>query len=83
MCHLIQNGPNQETHDTGKDESRSIVGNISPVADPELPEDHSELHQVGLGVLVVEAQGGHALLGDAQLLDQLLILATQEQLLHQ
>lgn len=74
MRHLVQDGPNKKSHDTGEDESGSIVGHIPPVADPELPEDHSELDQVGLGVLVLEAQGGHATLGDAQLLYQLLIL---------
>ena len=58
VCHLVQNGAHKKPHDTGKDESGSIVGHIPPVADPELPEDHSELHQVGLGVLVLEAEGG-------------------------
>ena len=73
VCNLVENGAHKKTHNAGKDESGAIVGDISPVADPELPEDHPELHQVGLGVLVLEAEGGRPLLGNTQLLNQLLI----------
>ena len=73
VCNLVENGAHKKTHNAGKDESGAIVGDISPVADPELPEDHPELHQVGLGVLVLEAEGGRPLLRNTQLLNQLLI----------
>ena len=55
VCNLVQNGAHKETHDTSKNKSGAIVGDIPPVADPKLPEDHPELDQVGLGVLVLEA----------------------------
>ena len=71
---LIQNRPHEQPHDCSKDEAGAVVGDIAPVADPELPEDHAELGQVGLRVLVLELQRLAALLGNAQLLDQLLIL---------
>ena len=71
---LVQDGAHEHTHDGSEDEARAIVGAVTPVADPELPEDHPELGEVVLGVLVLEAEGLNPLLGDAQLLDQLLVL---------
>lgn len=71
---LVQDGPHEQPHDCSKDEAGAIVGDIAPVADPELPEDHAELGEVGLRVLVLELQRLATLLGNAQLLDQLLIL---------
>lgn len=71
---LVQDGAHEYSHDCSKDEPGSVVGNVAPVADPEFPENHAELGEVGLGVLVLELQGLAALLRDAQLLDQLLIL---------
>ncbi len=76
---LVQDGAHEHSHDGSKNETRAIVGAVTPVADPELPEDHPELGEVALGVLVLECQGLGALLGDAQLLDQLLILPAQEE----
>ncbi len=75
---LVQDGAHEHPHDRGKDETSAIVGAVAPVANPELPEDHPELRQVALRVLVVEAQGLVALLGDAQLLNQCLILPMQQ-----
>ena len=74
MVDLVQNGTHEQPHDCRKNETGSIVGHVPPVADPELPEDHTELGEVGLRVLVLELQRFAALLGNAQLLDQLLIL---------
>ena len=71
---MVQDGAHKHTHDGSEDEARAIVGAVTPVADPELPEDHPELGEVVLGVLVLEAEGLHPLLGDAQLLNQLFIL---------
>ena len=71
---LVEDGAHEQPHDSRKDETGAIVGHIAPVADPELPEDHAKLGQVGLGVLVLEGQRDATLLGDAQFLDQLLIL---------
>lgn len=71
---LVQNGPHEQPHDGSKDEASGVVGDITPVADPELPENHAELGKVWLRVLVLEHQRLATLLGDAQLLDQLLIL---------
>ena len=71
---FVQDGTHEQPHDGSKNEAGPIVGDITPVADPELPEDHSELGEVRLRVLVLELQRLAALLGDAQLLDQLLIL---------
>lgn len=74
MVDLVQNGTHEQPHDCSKNETGPIVGHIAPVADPELPEDHAELSEVGLRVLVLKLQRFAALLRDAQLLDQLLIL---------
>ena len=71
---LVEDGAHEQAHDSSKDEAGAVVGHIAPVADPELPEDHAELGEVGLGVLVLEGQRHAALLGNAQLLNQLLIL---------
>lgn len=79
MVDLVQDGAHEHPHDGGKNETRAIVGAVTPVADPELPEDHSELGEVALGVLVLEVEGLGALFGDAQLLNQLLILPAQEE----
>ncbi len=76
---LVQDGAHEDPHDGSKNETRAIVGAVTPVADPELPEDHPELGEVALGVLVLECQGLGSLLGDAQLLDQLLVLPAQEE----
>ena len=77
---LVQNGTHEHPHDSGKDEPCAIVGCVTPVADPELPEDHPELSNVSLGVLVLEAQRLAALLGDTELLNQLLILPVNNKL---
>ena len=76
---LVEDGAHKETHDGSKDEAGAIVGSVPPVGDPELPEDHPELGEVGLRVLVLEAQGGYPLLRYAQLLYQLLILPAEQQ----
>ena len=75
---LPQNGSQQETHDCGKDEAGAIVCRVTPVADPEFPEDHPELHEVTLGVLVLEAEGLYTLLRNAQLLNQFLIMPVKQ-----
>ena len=77
---LPQDGPQQKSHDCGEDEAGAIVCRITPVTNPELPEDHPELHEVSLGVLVLKAEGLHTLLGDAQLLNQLLIVPARHRL---
>ena len=74
MVDLVQDGTHKQPHDCSKNEAGAIVGDVTPVADPELPEDHSELGEVRLRVLVLELQRLAALLGDAQLLNQLLVL---------
>lgn len=74
---LVQDGTHEDSHDSSKDEASAVVGDVAPVADPKLPEDHAELGEVGLGVLVLERQGLAALLGNAQLLYQLLILPAE------
>ena len=71
---LVQDGTHEEAHDCRKDESGAVVGDITPVADPELPEDHAELGEVRLRILVLELQRLATRLGNAQLLDQLLVL---------
>ena len=76
---LVQDGAHEDSHDGSKNEACTIVGAVTPVADPELPEDHPELGEVVLGVLVLECQGLGSLLGDAQLLNQLLVLPEQEE----
>ena len=77
MIDLVQDGTHEQPHDCSKNETGPVVGNVTPVADPELPEDHAELGQVRLRVLVLELQRFATRLWNAQLLDQLLILPAQ------
>ena len=75
---LVEDGAHEQAHDGSEDEAGAIVGHIAVVADPELPEDHTELGEVGLWVLGLERQGLAPLLRNAQLLDQLLILPARD-----